>query len=91
MNKPLHADRRGWGNQYHLFATESFRAIPVKLTIQKLVDGKWVTTGRAHDLEAARRHAEAVGGHVRVLNKLGDIELEVIESMAPLELELEPE
>ena len=44
------------------------------LQVQKLVNGEWVTTAKAQDLEAAARHADAVGGQVRVLSKInGDV------------------
>jgi predicted enzyme related to lactoylglutathione lyase len=45
------------------------RVLSGKLKIQKHVGGNWVTTAFAEDIEAARRHAEAVGGSVQVLDR----------------------
>lgn len=36
------------------------------LRCEKMIDGNWVTTGWAPHVEAAERHADAVGGQVRV-------------------------
>lgn len=42
-----------------------------KLKVQKLVDGAWVTTAHADDIDACRRHAGAVGGSVRAVDRKG--------------------
>lgn len=55
-----------------------YRVLPVhhsvtRFTLQKLLESGWTTTAHADDLEAAERHASAIGGQVRALNRKGDV------------------
>ena len=86
MNKPLNGVRRGWSNHYNLFATDKRRAVTKSLVVQKLIDGQWVTTARAHDVDSARRHAEAVGGCVRALDATtNELVFEYDEDLEPVD------
>ena len=41
--------------------------VPTRLHVQKLIDGVWVTTAHAQNIEAAERHASVVGGQCRAV------------------------
>jgi hypothetical protein len=89
MNKPLPGGkRRGWSNHYRLFATRTRAPNARRLFIRKMVNGVWVVTAKAHDLGPAVRHAEAVGGHVQILDGNGQVVLEVIEREPDFNFEL---
>jgi len=58
-----------WGNALRFGVPRK----SMRLTVQKMVDGVWVTTANADSLEAAERHALAVGGEVQALDKDGTV------------------
>lgn len=65
-----HFKTPSWGNS--TFIRKPKHKV-IKLTLQKLIGQEFITTAHADNLEAAERHAAAVGGEVRALDQDGAV------------------